>query len=99
LQFQLVQRVVPEAEVLDEALRWARHAATVPSDRFAHGKDKIRRSVELLGLHALTSVLDPHASATDDKRAAEFAGAMRDKGLQETMRSRNAGIDPSITKV
>jgi enoyl-CoA hydratase/carnithine racemase len=100
LQFQLVQRVVPEDEVLEEAIRWARHAAEVPSARFARGKDKIRRSIELLGLNALTSVLDPNTPATTpDRRAEEFASSMRDKGLQETVRERNAGIDPSITKV
>jgi enoyl-CoA hydratase/carnithine racemase len=101
LQFQLVQRVVPEDEVLDEALRWAQHAARVPSDRFAHGKDKIRRSIELLGLDALPSVLDRHPSAVApaDRRGEEFASSIKEKGLQETMRDRNAGIDPAITKV
>ena len=103
LQFQFVQRVVPEEDVLDEALRWAQHAAQVPSDRFAVGKDKIRRSIELLGLNALTSVLDPHPGASGvgrpDPRAEEMANSIKDKGLQETMRARHAGIDPSITKV
>jgi enoyl-CoA hydratase/carnithine racemase len=99
LQFQLVQRVLPEDEVLDEALRWAKLAAQVPSDAFARGKDKIRRSVELLGLSALPSVLDKHPAASNDRRSEEFARSIREKGLQETVQARGAGIDPAITKV
>ena len=103
LQFQLVQRVLPEEEVVAEALRWASHAATIPSDRFAHGKDKIRRSIELLGLNDLPSVLDRHPDATGatprDIRGQEMAEAIRDKGLQQAVRQRNANIDPTITKV
>jgi enoyl-CoA hydratase len=104
LQFQLVQRVLPTEEVVAEALRWADHAARIPSDRFAHGKDKIRRSIELLGLSDLPSVLDRHPdsvalTAAPDRRSAEFAASIDEKGLSEAVRARNADIDPSVTKV
>jgi enoyl-CoA hydratase/carnithine racemase len=98
LHFQLVQRVVPEEELLPEALRWAQHAAQVPSESFGRGKDKIRRSIELLGLSSLPSVLEKHAAAPDSRRE-EFATSLRDQGVQETVRARSAGVDPTITKV
>jgi enoyl-CoA hydratase len=88
LQFQLVQRVVPEENVVDEAVRWARQAALVPSDRFAIGKDKIRRSIEVLGLNNLPAVLD--------KIPAEFDVGQLDV---QAVRAMNAQLDPEVTKV
>lgn len=99
LQFQIVQRVVPDDQVVDQAIRWAAHAAQVPSEAFARGKDKIRRSVELLGINSLFSVLDKHVSPVDTRRADEYGSSIRDKGVQEAVRARQADIDPTISKV
>lgn len=88
LQFQLVQRVVTEDQVAIEARRWAQQAALVPSEQFAHGKDRIRRSFELLGLNDLHAALDrnttPGASGKIDVAAARAVAAQ---------------FDPAITKV
>ena len=100
LQFQLVQRVVPEEDVVAEARRWAQHAATVPSDAFGRGKDRIRRSVELLGLNTLHAALERYpAVLEDDERAAKFGGALQEKGLRETVRARDSAVDPTITRI
>jgi enoyl-CoA hydratase/carnithine racemase len=85
LQFQFVQRVVPEEGVVEEALRWAKQAALIPSEAFAHGKDNIRRSIELLGLNNLPSAL--HRQVVDGKIDVDAVRAM------------NARFDPEIMKV
>ena len=88
LQFQFVQRLVPQEEVAATALKWARQAALIPSERFARGKDKIRRTVELMGLSSLHAVLDP-----------EIMKAGEGKIDVEAVRAMNAAFDPEITKV
>jgi enoyl-CoA hydratase/carnithine racemase len=60
LSFQFVQRVVPAAELEEETMRWARHCRRPPSPQFAHAKDKIRRSIELMGVSSLHAVLGDH---------------------------------------
>ena len=87
LQFQFVQRLVPQEEVPAVALKWARQAALIPSDRFMRGKDKIRRTIELMGLSNLHSVLDRELISADAKIDVEAVRAM------------NAAFDPEITKV
>jgi enoyl-CoA hydratase len=89
LQFQFVQRVVAENQVHDEALRWARQAALIPSAGFAQGKDRIRRSVELMGLNNLPAALERHASI----------GGGDGKVDVNAVRAMNAQFDPQITKV
>ena len=88
LQFQFVQRVVAEDDVVEEAMRWAHQTALIDSEGFARGKDKIRRSIELLGLANLPSVLGREPDRT--------AGAKLDV---EAMKALNAKFDPSIAKV
>lgn len=88
LQFQFVQRVVDTEDVLPEALRWAAQTALIPSDAFARGKDKIRRSYETLGLANLHTVLgrEPDRTAGGDIDIAK-------------MKELNAMFDPAIAKV
>lgn len=88
LQFQLVQRVVDTGDVLPEALRWASQTALIPSDAFAHGKDKIRRSYEVMGLSNLPSVLgrEPDRTSGGD---LDF----------EKMKALNALFDPAVAQV
>ena len=99
LHFQLVQRVLPEEEVVDEALRWAAQAARIPGDSFAQGKDKIRRSIELMGLSALPSVLDKQVTTSADERSSELASTAQGKGLQDAVKALAEGFDPEIAKV
>jgi enoyl-CoA hydratase len=60
LTLQFVQRVVPSDELEEETMRWARHCARPPSAQFAHSKDKIRRSIELMGMSSMHTVLEDH---------------------------------------
>jgi enoyl-CoA hydratase/carnithine racemase len=99
LQFQLVQRVVPEDQVLDEALRWARQVSLVPSEAFGHGKDKIRRSIELLGLNSLPSVLDKNPRLSGGEERASFTGNVPAGGAKELVQSLGAGFDPDIARI
>ncbi|HTH27804.1 MAG TPA: enoyl-CoA hydratase/isomerase family protein [Sphingobium sp.] len=88
LQFQLVQRVLPEDAVVAEALRWARQAALIPSESFAQGKDRIRRSIELLGLNDLPAALERRLPQGHDGKVDLAA-----------VRAKNALFDPEVTKV
>lgn len=88
LQFQFVQRVVPDDALLAEALRWATQAALIPSEAFARGKDKIRRSYEVMGLANLPSVLGREPDRTSGS----------DLDL-EKMKALNALFDPAVAKV
>jgi enoyl-CoA hydratase len=88
LQFQLVQRIVPEERVAEEALRWAKQAALIPSDGFARGKDRIRRSYELLGLNNLHATLERQPPVSTDIKVDV-----------EAVRAWNAKFHPDITKV
>jgi enoyl-CoA hydratase len=100
LQFQFVQRVVATDEVLDEAMRWARQVSHISTRRFSHSKDKIRRSIELLGLSSLHTVLDAHATQPDDNDGGfDFGAAVIEKGLAEAVRLRDAPFDPEVSKV
>jgi enoyl-CoA hydratase len=102
LQFQFVQRVLPPDEVLDEALRWARQAAQVPAEAFAHSKEKIRRSVELLGLNALPAVLSrygPPPESPAEAGPAQFGAVLKEQGLKEAVRRRDEKFDPGISRV
>lgn len=98
LTHQFVQRVVPTEEVLDEAIRWAEQAALVSPSGFAYGKEKIRRSVELMGLSSLPSVLDaygpPHTPARFD-----FGKLVGEHGLKEAIRLRNEILDQDVLRV
>jgi enoyl-CoA hydratase/carnithine racemase len=98
LQFQFVQRVVPEAEVLPEAHRWAEQAALIPTSGFGHNKDIIRRSVELLGLGSLSSALARFGPPRSEQ-GSEFAETVQTKGLRAALAERDAKFDPAVSRV
>jgi enoyl-CoA hydratase len=97
LQFQFVQRVVAEDQVLEEAMRWAQQLTLADPDVFSYGKERIRRSVELLGLSALSSVLMPYGPAYAD--ASAEAGMAASAGVAAATKLRNEGHDPEIGRV
>jgi enoyl-CoA hydratase len=98
LQFQFVQRVVPEDQLVHETRRWARQAALMPSESFGHAKEQIRRAYELLGLDAIPASLarfrpPPPANGTN------FGEVLEERGLQEALRERNAKFDDDVARV
>jgi enoyl-CoA hydratase/carnithine racemase len=102
LAFQFVQRVLPQEDVTGEALRWARQAAQISPEAFAHSKEKIRRSIEVLGLSSLHTVLSQYGPPHDsrqDSGAAPFGNVLQEQGLKEAVRLRDQKFDPDITRV
>lgn len=105
LDFQFVQRVVPEDALQEESMRWARHCARVPSAQFGYGKEKIRRSIELMGISSMHAVLDDHLRmakliALESAESGEgFAGDLAEGGLAKAVRDRDAGVDQEVSKV
>jgi enoyl-CoA hydratase/carnithine racemase len=98
LQFQFVQRVVPEDEVVEEAMRWARHASMISPSGFSFGKERIRRSIELLGLSSLPSVLTQYGPPRTPGRF-DFAAAVTEHGMREAVRMRAEVFKPDISRV
>lgn len=98
LQFQFVQRVLPEDEVVAEALRWANQASMASPSEFAFSKERIRRSVELMGLSSLPSALTaygpPHVPGGFD-----LGATIAEHGLKEALKIRDKFIDPEISRV
>jgi enoyl-CoA hydratase len=97
LQFQFVQRVLPEGEVLDEARRWAAQLLLINSDTFTYGKERIRRSVELMGLSSFPSVLMRYGPAPAD--LSEEVTLAAEQGVAAAVRRRDEGFDSSISRV
>jgi enoyl-CoA hydratase/carnithine racemase len=98
LQLHFVQRVVPVDEVPAEARRWADQVALVDTVQFAHAKDQIRRSYELLGLSLVPAALN-HFGPPRVETPDSFTALVREKGIAAAVRERDAQIDPSITKI
>lgn len=96
LQFQLVQRVVPNAELIGEARRWAEQAARIPSERFGHAKDEIRRSFELLGLSSLHAAV---ARQTPPRTGPRIETLADTAGMAAALSFRDEGIDDDVSRV
>jgi enoyl-CoA hydratase/carnithine racemase len=98
LQFQFVQRVVPEDELANETRRWARQAALIPSHTFGHAKDQIRRAYETIGLATIPASLarfgpPPSTNGTD------FGKTLEERGLPEAVRERDAKFEDDVARV
>ena len=77
-------------------------AAQIPAGAFAHSKEKIRRSVELLGLNALPAVLSRYGPPPEhpaESGSAQFGDVLAARGLKEAVRRRDEKFDPGISRV
>jgi enoyl-CoA hydratase/carnithine racemase len=105
LHFQFVQRVVPGEELEEETTRWARHCARIPTPQFAHAKDKIRRSIELMGMSSMHAVLEDHiqmARLWADDTQAEGDQLARDReegGFSKARRGPDSDVDQDVARV
>jgi enoyl-CoA hydratase/carnithine racemase len=95
-QLQFVQRVVPEDELVDEARRWAAQLALIPSSRFGHGKDQIRRSYELMGLSSVHAAIARYGPPREGR---SIEAALHEGGIAAALRQRDEGIDDDISRV
>ncbi len=98
LQFQLVQRVVPEDQVREETERWAKQAALVPTEIYGHSKETIHRTYEVMGLALAPTVLKRWGPPRPPN-SSTFTRTMQEKGLKEAVRERDAKVDPDISRV
>ncbi|WP_194904586.1 enoyl-CoA hydratase/isomerase family protein [Catenulispora rubra] len=98
LQFQFVQRVVPEDGLAKETRRWAEQAALIPSATFGHSKDQIRRAYELLGLAAIPASLS-RLRPPDSAPRVDFGKVLEEQGLRQAVRARDAGFDEDVARV
>lgn len=94
LQLHFVQRVVPEEQVVEEALRWARQVGASSGDSWGRAKESIRRAYELLGLANLHALLD-----RPEPLSAEVLAALRDRDVKDVVAERDAGFDPDVARV
>lgn len=99
LQFQFVQRVVPEDELAKQARRWAEQAALIPSESFGHAKDQIRRAYELLGLAAIPASLSPRPGPPSGERRTDFGKRLAEQGLRYAVQARDEKFDEGIARV
>jgi enoyl-CoA hydratase/carnithine racemase len=97
LQFQFVQRVVPEERLEEETRRWARQCALIPTENFGRSKEIIHRTYELMGLgsaHAVLSRWGPPPPSSSG-----FNEAVAERGLKEALRERDALFDDDVARV
>jgi enoyl-CoA hydratase/carnithine racemase len=99
LQFQFVQRVVPEDQLVEETERWARQAALIPTVNFGRSKETIHRTYELMGLAAAPSVLSRWGPPPPPSNGPGFAEVVEEKGLKEALRQRDANFDDDVSRV
>jgi enoyl-CoA hydratase/carnithine racemase len=99
LDFHFVQRVVAEADLRDEVRAWAEHLATMPSADVQVAKQGIHRQYELMGMLNMEMLHNrlPPLPASD---ADQFWGQVGEgDGVRKALARRDAGIDPTVTRV
>lgn len=103
LRFDYVQRVVPADQVHAEATRWAEHLSSIAPEGVQGTKQGIHRAYEVM--HDLPNVVGmkdrarPLARAQGPSAPPRGGSAVREQGLDEAIRRRDAGFDPGITRV
>lgn len=98
MQWDVVQRVVPEDQLADEVRAWAAMAAEVPTQQTASAKQGIHRQYELMGLVNMALVqnaISGHGSEID----VEFWQTVLDKGVKEALAFREGDFDEKVTQV
>jgi enoyl-CoA hydratase/carnithine racemase len=96
-QLHLVQRVVPETELLAETMRWADELSKVPTEQVRAAKTTTHRVYELMGLAAvMTAGSQVSGHSGEDK---EFWDRVAEIGVRQAAAERQAGRDMGIAKV
>jgi enoyl-CoA hydratase len=99
LQFQFVQRVVALDEVERETKRWAEYAASLLTTGFSAGKEQIRRVYEIMGVAWMEAMQPRTLTEFRDGDANPFWKLIREKGLKEATRLRDAQFDDDVARV
>jgi enoyl-CoA hydratase/carnithine racemase len=95
----LVQRVVPVEELSAEVEKWAISACGLTVETIGAYKEGIHRMYEVAGLNGIVGIGNNRNAHAEGSRGGEFHGTLRDDGLGAALRTRNAGVDDSVTEV
>jgi enoyl-CoA hydratase/carnithine racemase len=93
LQFGMVNRVVPTAELREETMRYAKRLALISPEALRWGKRVINRGVEIAGLRAAVEAgVDSFVSlyATQTEVGREFGRRVQQEGLKAALEWRRA---------
>jgi enoyl-CoA hydratase len=93
LQFGMVNRVVPTAELREETMRYARRLALISPEALRWGKRVINRGAEIAGLRAAVEAgVDSFVSlyATQTEVGREFGRRVQQEGLKAALEWRRA---------
>jgi enoyl-CoA hydratase/carnithine racemase len=93
LQFGMVNRVVPTAELRDETMRYAKRLALISPEALRWGKRVINRGAEIAGLRAAVEAgVDSFVSlyATQTEVGREFGRRVQQEGLKAALEWRRA---------
>jgi enoyl-CoA hydratase/carnithine racemase len=105
LEYQFVQRVVGEDELLDEARRWARHFTHVPVGHIIAAKRGIHRMYELMGLEATREVgyrawdHGDDAGIPGNSAVNRFGEILRTEGMKAAIAYRDSMSEADVVKV
>ena len=96
LEIGMINRVVPDEDVLDHAMKLARQTAVVDPMVVRRTKAAVNRTMEIMGMtqaldQALAMDLVIEGEGSDDKR--EFLSRLRDGGLKAALAWREARFD------
>lgn len=97
LQWNFVQRVLPEEAVADEVHRWAVQAAKIPAEQYRNAKASLRRVYEIFGLNAAVGVQNSMKSGGDID--GELRHSIQAKGLKAALADRSRAFDIDIAKI
>jgi enoyl-CoA hydratase len=93
LQFGMVNRVVPTAELREETMRYAKRLALISPEALRWGKRVINRGAEIAGLRAAVEAgVDSFVSlyATQTEVGREFGRRVQQEGLKAALEWRRA---------
>jgi enoyl-CoA hydratase/carnithine racemase len=93
LQFGMVNRVVPTAELREETMRYAKRLALISPEALRWGKRVINRGAEIAGLRsAVEAGVDSFVSlyATQTEVGREFGRRVQQEGLKAALEWRRA---------
>jgi len=93
LQFGMVNRVVPTAELREETMRYAKRLALISAEALRWGKRVINRGAEIAGLRsAVEAGVDSFVSlyATQTEVGREFGRRVQQEGLKAALEWRRA---------
>ena len=98
-ELNLVQRVVPADEVSDQVAKFAEVASTLKIETIAAYKEGIHRMYEIAGLNGMIGIGNNINAHIAGSRGGEFHGTLKETGMDDALKKRDAAVDSSVTKI